>query len=98
MLGSLVDEIGTRAVLFLHLLNRTNSSAKISKLGEFLLDFLQPLVSPAVGKLRLYVLSGFTSILLVPLFKLCDFGAEKSNLLAKDFEVIHGIKDSMQKN
>jgi hypothetical protein len=85
-------------VLFLHLLNRTNSSAEISKLVEFLLDFLQPLVPLAMGELRLGVLSGFTSILLVPFFKLRDFGTEKSNLFAKDFEVIHGIKDSMQKN
>jgi len=89
MLGSLVDEIGTRAVLFLHLLNRTNSSAKISKLRELLLDFSQPLVPLAVGKLRLCVLSGCTSILLVQFSKLFDFGAEKSNLFAKDFDVIH---------
>jgi len=34
-------------MLFLHLFNRTESSAKTSDLGEFLLDFLQPILSLA---------------------------------------------------
>ncbi len=76
-------------MLFLHLLERKNSSAKISKLDELLLDLLQPLVPLAMGKLRLCVLPGVASILLVQFLKLCDFGAEEGNLVAKDFDVIH---------
>ena len=76
-------------MLFLHLLKRKNSSAKISKLDELLLDLLQPLVPLAMGKLRLCVLPGFTSIQLVQFFKVRNFGAEKSNLFPKDFDVIH---------
>ena len=76
-------------MLFLHLLKRKNSSTKTSNLGELLLDLLQPLVPLAVGKLRLCVLPGFASIQLVQFLKLCDFGAENSNLVAKDFDVIH---------
>ena len=39
-LRSLLNEKWTGAMLFLHLLNRTNSSAKTYELGEFLLDLL----------------------------------------------------------
>jgi len=62
-------------VVFLHLLDRTNSSAKVSELGKFLLDFLQPLVPLAVIDLRLCVVSAFTSILSVQLLKPRDLNA-----------------------
>ena len=81
-------------MLFLHLLDRTNSSAKISELGKFLLDFLQPLVPLAVSDLRRYVASDFTSILSVQLVKLGDLNAETTDLFPKDFEVIHVVKNS----
>ena len=76
-------------MLFLHLLDRMNSSAKISELGKFLLDFLQPLVPLAVSDLRLCVVSAFTSILPVQLLKLPNLSAETTDLFPKDFEVIH---------
>jgi len=48
-LGSPFDEIGTGAMLFLHLFNGTESSAETSDLGEFVLDFLQPTLPLAVS-------------------------------------------------
>lgn len=83
-------------MLFLHLLNGTNSFAKTSKSGEFLLDFLQPLLSLAVGKVGMRVRSGLTAILCVQFLKLCDFGPKAGNLFAKNFEVIHCLKNSIQ--
>jgi hypothetical protein len=82
------------AVLVFPVFERENLSAKASKLGEFLLDFLQPILPLGVGKLRMCVLCAFTTILLVQFFKACDFRAETSNLFAEDFEVIHAIKDT----
>ena len=67
-------------MLFLHLFNRTKSSAKTSDLGEFLLDFKQPLLPLAVGKVGLRVRSGLTAILLVQFLKLHDLSTESSNL------------------
>ena len=54
-LRSLVDEIGTGAVLFLHLFHGVNSSAKFSELGEFLLDFKKSLLALAVCDLGIWV-------------------------------------------
>lgn len=39
-------------MLFLHLLNRLNSTAKASKQGEFLLDFQQPFLPLPVSNMR----------------------------------------------
>ena len=69
-------------MLFLHLLNRTESSAKTSDLGEFLLDFLQPILPLAVSKVGLRVGSGLTAILLVQFLKLHDLNTQSSNLFA----------------
>jgi hypothetical protein len=55
-------------MLFLHLFNRTESSAKTSDLGEFFLDFLQPILSLTVSKVGLRVGSRLTAILLVQVF------------------------------
>ena len=67
-------------MLFLHLFNRTDSSAKTSNLGEFLLDFLQPVLPLAVGKMGLRVGSGLTAILLVQFLKLHDLSTKGGNL------------------
>jgi len=81
-------------VLLLHLLRRTNSSAKISELGKFLLDFLQPLLPLAVCDLGLWSISASEPISVVQLLKLCDLGAETPNLVVKHCEMIHAIKDN----
>jgi hypothetical protein len=59
-------------MLFLNLFNRTESSAKTSDLGEFVLDFKQPLLPLAVSKVRLRVGSGLAAILLAQFLKLHD--------------------------
>jgi hypothetical protein len=79
-------------VLCFPLFDRENPSAKASKLGKFLLNRLQPLLSLAVSDLGLCFVSAFTTILVVQLLKLCDLNAEKSNLFPKDFEVIHNSR------
>ena len=79
-------------MLFLHLLDGTNSSPQISELDELLLDDLQPFVPLAVSELGLCVVSAFTSIMAIRLLKLCDLGAEPTNLYAKHFEVIHTLR------
>ncbi len=81
----------TAAVLFLHLFYRTNPSAKVSQLGEFLLNCLQPLVPLAVSNLRLDFISARTSILIVQLLNLSDLGAETSDFFTKNCEMIHNI-------
>lgn len=85
-------------MLVLHLLHRTDSSAKIGELGKFLLDFLQPLLPLAVSDLRLCVGSAFTSILSVQLVKLRDLSAKTTDLFPKDVEVIHIIKNSKREH
>jgi len=60
-----VDEMQASAMLLLHLFHRTNSSAKVCELREFLLNRLQPLVSLAVIDLSLYVISVLTPVPLV---------------------------------
>ena len=49
----LLDETQTGTILFFHLLNRKNPAAKISDLGKFLLDCLQPFMPLAVSNLSL---------------------------------------------
>jgi hypothetical protein len=78
-------------VLLLHLFDRENSSAEASELGKFLLNRLQPLLALAMSDVGLCVVVAFTPILVVQRLKLCDLGTEKSNLVAKDFEVIHKL-------
>jgi len=69
-------------MLFLYLFNRTESSAKTSDLGEFLLDFLQSILPLAVSKVGLRIGSGLTAILLVQFLKLYDLNTQSSNLFA----------------
>ena len=69
-------------MLFLHVINRPKSSAKTSDLCEFSLDFLQPLLPLAVGKVGRRVGSGLTAILRVQFLKLHDLNTESSNLFA----------------
>jgi len=76
-------------MLFLHLFHRTNSSAKVSELREFLLDCLQPLVPLAVIDLSLYFISVLTPVSIVQLSNLRDLGAETPNFFAKHCEMIH---------
>jgi hypothetical protein len=86
-----------RAVLFFPLFDRQNSSAKVSELGEFLLDGLQPFMPLAVSDLSLCFILTPTPrkpILIVQLLKVCDLVAETPDLFAKDFEVIHGYQNS----
>jgi len=69
-------------MLFLHLFDRSKSSAKTSDLGEFLLDFLQSILPLAVSKVGLRIGSGLTAILLVQFLKLYDLNTQSSNLFA----------------
>jgi hypothetical protein len=69
-------------MLFLHLLNRTESSAKTSDLGEFLLDFKQSLLPLAVSKVGLHVGLGLTTITLVQFLKLHNLNTQSGNLFA----------------
>jgi len=82
-LRSLLDGMQPGAVLLFPLFDRQNSSAKVSKLGEFLLDGLQPFVPLAVGHLSLCVISNLPPILVIQLLKVSDLGAEAPNLFAK---------------
>ena len=63
-------------MLYLHLFNGTKSSAKTSDLGEFLLDFLQPILTLAVSKVVLRVGPGLTAIPLVQFLKLHDLNTQ----------------------
>jgi hypothetical protein len=97
-LRSLVEEIWTRAMLFLHLLNGMNSSPKASELSEFLLDFEQSLLPLAMSKMGLRILPLFTSILLIQFLKLCDFGPKTCNLFPKNFEVLHRSRIALKRS
>jgi hypothetical protein len=81
-LGNLFDEVGTGAMLFLHLFNRTNLSAKTRELNEFLLDFLQPLLALAVSDLGLCLGSGLTAIPFVQFLKLHNLNTQSGNSFA----------------
>lgn len=79
-------------MLFLHLLNRPNSPAKIGNFYELLLDCFQPLVPVGVGNLGLRVITAVaTSVLVVQLLQLGDLGTETGDFVAKHFEVVHTI-------
>jgi len=82
-LGSLLDAIHTGTVLFFHLFDRVNSSAKVSELGEFLLDCLETFLPLAMSNVSQRFISAFTPILLIRLSKLCDLHPETPNLFAK---------------
>lgn len=81
-LGYLLDEKWPGDVLLLHLLYRSNSSAKACKLCELLLDFEKPLLPLPVGKVGLRVGSGLAAIPLVQFLKLHYFGTQRSDLFA----------------
>jgi len=68
-------------MLILHLLNRTNSSAKTCELREFLLDCKQTLLALAVCDLGFCIGSVLTTILLVQFLKLDDLSTQSGNLL-----------------
>lgn len=70
-------------MLFLHLLDGENPTAKIRELGEFLLDGLQPLMPLAVSDLLLGVVAALTSIPVIQCLQLSDLGAETGNFFAK---------------
>jgi hypothetical protein len=75
-------------VLFFPLFDRQNSSAKVSELGEFLLDGLEPFMPLTVGGLGLCFISAptpSTPIVVVQLLKVCDLVAETPDLFAKHF-------------
>lgn len=76
-------------MLFLQLLDREDSSAKVSELGKFLLDSLQPFMPLAVSDLSLCFISASTPILFTQRSKVGDLLAQAPHLFAKDFEVIH---------
>jgi hypothetical protein len=83
-------------VLFLPLLDRENSSAKVSELG-FLLDGLEPFMALAVGNQSLCFILAPTPckpILVVQLLKVCDLVAETPDLFSKDFNVIQAYQNS----
>jgi hypothetical protein len=82
-------------MLFLHLFDGANSSAKIGNFYEFLLDCFQPLMPLAVRNLSLRIIAAAPSILSVQLLKLGDLGAEIGDLFPKDFEVVHDHQDSI---
>ena len=79
-------------MLFLHLLNRMNSTAKTSQQREFLLDFQQPFLPLPVSNMRLRILSPFLSVPLVQFLKLCNFGPKPGNLFAKNLEMLHPLR------
>ncbi len=84
----------TDTVLLFHLLDGTNSSAKVSELGEFLLDCLQPFMPLAVSDLRLCFISALTPILVIQFLKVSDLNAETPDLFPKHCQMIHTIKNS----
>ena len=78
-------------MLFLHLLNGTNSTPKTSEQREFLLDFQQPFLPLPVINMRLRILTPFPSIPLIQFLKLGDFGPKPGNLFAKYLEMLHPL-------
>jgi len=74
----------TGAVLCFPLFHRENSSAKVSELGEFLLDCLKSFMPLAVSDLSFCFVVALTPILIVQSLKLCDLGAEAPNFFTKD--------------
>jgi hypothetical protein len=74
-----------------------NASAKASELSQFLLDRLKPFLPLAVSSVSLRFISPPTSILVVQLLNLSDFGAQAADLVAKHFEVIHTIKNNLSR-
>jgi hypothetical protein len=83
------------AVLLLHLLYGKNFSAQASELGKLLLDSLQPFIPLAVSDMSTWLISALTAILLVQLLNLSNLHSETPDLFPQNFEVIHGIKDSL---
>ena len=66
------------------LFHRENSSAKVSELGEFLLDCLKSFMPLAVSHLSLWFVVALTPIPIVQSLKVCDLSAETLNFFTKD--------------
>jgi len=80
------------AVLFFHFFDRKNSAPKTSDLGEFLLDFLQPFLPPAVSNFSFPAIAALKAKLLVQCLDFSDLGTETPNLFSKNLEVIHMLR------
>ena len=91
-LRSLLADMQSRTVLCFPLFEREHSSAKISELGQFLLDRSEPLLPLAVSKLSPGFIVALTPILVVQILKVCDLCAETPNLFPKHCEMIHDIR------
>jgi hypothetical protein len=81
-----------RAMLFLPLFEREHFVAKNCELTQFVLDFLQPLLSLTMSDLGLDLITALipgSAVLGMQLHKVCDLAAETRNLVAKHFDVIH---------
>ena len=63
-------------MLFFSLFHGENPLAKISELGELLLDSLKPFVSLAVSHLSLGVRMGLAPVLGIQLLEVCDLSAK----------------------
>jgi hypothetical protein len=87
-----------RAVLFLHLFDRTNLPSKPSQLRKFLLNSLQPFLSLPVGDLRIRLISLLPPIPLVQLLNLSNLHPEKPDLFPQNFEMIHTISIAYLEN
>jgi hypothetical protein len=77
------------AVLFFHLLDRKNPASKVLDLRQFLLNGLQPFMPLAMSDLGLGVVSASKPVFLIQAMKLSDLVAETSNLIPKNFQMIH---------
>lgn len=72
------------AVLFLHLLCRNNSAAKVCKLQKLALNRLQPFTSLPMSDLTLGSIPAEPPKLLIQLLNLGDLRSETRNLVAKN--------------
>ena len=81
-----------RAVLFFPLFHGKHPATEVGKLRQFLLDFLQAFMPPAVSNLGLCFRVGLAAILLVQLLELSDFSAKIPDLFTKHCEMIHDIR------
>jgi|HubBroStandDraft_6_1064221.scaffolds.fasta_scaffold1039114_2 hypothetical protein len=75
----------TGAMLFFHLFDRKNFSAKASELGEFLLNRLKPLLPLAVSNPRLRAIPALKPINPVQFLNLSDFCTETPYLFTENF-------------
>jgi hypothetical protein len=83
-----------RAMLFLHLLGRNNSAAKVCELQKLMLDCLQAFTSLSVNDLSTYSVPAVTPKLLVQLLNVGDLRSEHPNLGSKNCQIIHMNKNT----